>query len=228
MNASISASSNYYLQAVLRSIQSSKYFGETQNNHGDYIDYVSTPEKEFIQSNFFLTNIQNSTWSGQIKLRFKYDDPNYFGPGNYELKLRRYTGNSSSSAGDSNTINIVLNTALPQPSPAPVLSPSPSPTPTPVPTPSLHASPSLSPSPRNIPPSPDIDFSEEATIAGISDIDTDTFQPISDTSPSPSVSPSTKSPTLNKSRLKSLVFIGAGFLLIGISVFMWYQKVRKV
>ncbi|MFZ2199849.1 MAG: hypothetical protein WAV40_03620, partial [Microgenomates group bacterium] len=162
LTASISATSNYYLQGTIRSQSSSKYFGETQNNKGDWIDYVSSPEKEYIASNFFLTDVKNATWSGMIKLRFKLDDPSYLGPGVYDLKLRRYTGNSSSSAGDSNTLTINLTAQAPTPSPSPTLlpSPSPSPTPKPSPIPSPKPSPVISPSP-----------SPEGEVAGVADID---------------------------------------------------------
>ena len=119
LSASLSATSNYYLQGTLRSESSSKYFGETRNIKGDWIDYTSSPEKEYITSNFFVTDVQNATWSGQLNLRFKIDDPNYLGPGSYDLKLRRFTGGSSSSAGESNTLTINLTTSLPTPTPCP-------------------------------------------------------------------------------------------------------------
>lgn len=219
LNASISASSNYYLQGVMRSQASSKYFGETQNNKGDWIDYVSSPEKEFIASNFFLTDIKNATWSGTIKLRFKLDDPNYLGPGLYDLKLRRFTGGSTSSAGESNTLTINLSAALPTPTPSP--SPSPTSNATPTPSPSLTPTPSPKPSPTPL-PSPTTQSTKEASVAGVStEID------LSDYKVTPSPNPleeAKKKPTLNTGRLKTVLSIGLGLILLSLASFFAYRR----
>ncbi|MEI8232486.1 MAG: hypothetical protein WCG44_01960 [bacterium] len=231
--ASLSASSNYYLQGTLRSQSSSKYFGETQNSKGDYIDYVSTPDKEYVVSNFFVTEVQNATWSGMVRMRFKTDDPNYFGPGLYDLKLRRFTGSSSSgsSAGDSNTLTINLTMAVPTPTPSPSPSPSPSPTTTPTPTPSL--SPSSSPvgagSPR---PSPTIQISPPpvGTVAGVAtDIDLSSFG----ISPFPSGDPSlrgqsSQAPKLNKSRAQTAIIVGSGLILVSLALYFGYRKYLRL
>lgn len=228
VNASLSATSNYYLQGTLRSQSSSKYFGETQNNQGDWVDYLSSPDKEYITSNFLFTNVQDATWSGQVKIRFKIDDPNYQGPGIYDLKLRRFTGSSSSAAGDSNTLVINLTATLPSPSPSP--SPTPSPTPTPTPTPSL--SPSPSPTPAPIPKaSPSLSPSilpltseQVGTVAGDSTkINLSGFG----ISPIPTFNPESRpggSPTLNQSRAKIVIAIGSGLLLIALASFFAYRR----
>ncbi len=135
-----------YLQGVLRSTSSSKYFGETLNLQSNWIDYISSPDTEYIKTNFYLTDIQMSSWSARLKMRFKIDDPTYQGPGNYDLKVRRYTGKSNSFAQESNTLNIALTatmptatpmpaaTSTPTPTPEPTVTPTRTPTPTPVPT----------------------------------------------------------------------------------------------
>lgn len=223
VNASLSASSNYYLQGTLRSQSSSKYFGETQNNKGDWIDYVSSPEKEYISSNFFVTDVKNATWSGQIKLRFKTDDPNYFGPGSYDLKLRRFTGGSSSSAGESNTLSVNLIAIIPTPSP----STSPSPAPSITPTPSLSYTPTPTPKPTIKPspsPSPEPSVLDEGEVAGATtELDLSAFG--KSPSPSPSIlGTASMTPSLNQSRLKTVIYIGVGLILISVAGFFGYRK----
>lgn len=220
VNASLSATSNYYLHGTLRSQSSSKYFGETQNRKGDWIDYVSSPEKEYITSNFFLTNVQNATWSGQVKLRFKTDDPNYQGPGLYDLKLRRFTGNSTSPAGESNTLTITLTAALPTPNPSPSLAPSPTPTPAPSPSPTPTPAPSLKPS-----PTPQLSDPPTGTVAGeTTEIDLSGFGVV----PSSSLQGQTlQVPTLNRTRAKTVLLVGVGLILVSLASFFGYRKYRS-
>jgi len=219
VNASLSASSNYYLQGTLRSQSSSKYFGETQNNQGNWIDYISSPEKEYITSNFFVTDVQNASWSGMMKIRFKIDDPNYQGPGVYDLKLRRFTGGSSSSAGDSNTLAVTLAAELPTPSPTPPPTPTPTPSPSLAPSPTPTTKPSLKPSPSQ---SPVLTLPPDGTVAGEStEIDLSVFG----VSPSPSLQGvSLKAPTINKSRVKTVLLIGSGLVLVALASFFGYRR----
>lgn len=222
--ASLSASSNYYLQGTLRSQSSSKYFGETQNNRGDWIDYISAPEKEYITSNFFQTDVKNATWSGTLRLRFKLDDPNYLGPGLYDLKLRRFTGGSSSSAGESNTLTLSLTAALPTPIPSPSPSPSPSPTPTPIPTPSPSPSPVGARPASPVTPSVQSSLPPVGTVAGeATEIDLSSFGIAP--SPTPSISGvSHQVVSLNQARAKTVLLIGAGLLIIFAAGFFGYRR----
>jgi hypothetical protein len=217
LSASLSATSNYYLQGAMRAQSSSKYFGETKNVRGDWIDYVSSPDKEYITSNFFQTDVQNASWSGIVKLRFKLDDPNYLGPGLYDLKLRRFTGQSSGSAGESNTLT--LNLTAQTPSPSAIASASPSPSPSLIPSP--HSS--FKPSPI---PSPSLSgVAEEGTIAGVTtEINLEGFgQSLLSPAPSPAASPS-PGLTLNRARAKSAVLIGLGLILTSLSSFLIYRR----
>lgn len=220
VNASLSATSNYYLQGTLRSQSSSKYFGETQNSKGDYIDYVSSPEKEYIVSNFFVTDVQNATWSGTLKLRFKIDDPNYQGPGTYDLKIRRFTGNSSSSAGESNTLTINLAANIP----TPTTSPSHTPTPSPSPSSTTTSKPSMIPSP--VPsPSPALSSPSVGTVAGeATEIDLSGFGVLPTTSPVGADYHPPVAPTINKSRAKTALIIGTGLVLTSLASFLGYRK----
>lgn len=219
LNASLSGSANYYLQGTLRSQSSSKYFGETQNNRGDWVDYISTPEKEYITSNFFLTDIKNATWSGTIKLRFKLDDPNYFGPGQYDLKLRRFTGNSTSNAGESNTLTLNLTQVIPTPTPSFSPSPPPTPPPTPTPSPTPTPPPSLRPS---LSPWPSLSPALIGTVAGETTmIDLSAFGLPPSSSPAPS-SISTQ-PSLNRSRAQTALFAGTGLILTSLAGYFGYR-----
>lgn len=224
LTASLSATSNYYLQGTLRSASSSKYFGETVNAQGNWIDYVSNPEKEYIASNFFVTEINNASWSGILKLRFKLDDPNYFGPGSYELKLRRFTGNSTSPAGESNTLIVNLTAATPAPSPSLAPSPSPSPSPTPTPTPTPIPSPSPSPIRLSPTPLPSLTDPSPGSVAGQADIDLSAF------GHSPTSSPSSSplaGPTLNRNRARLLLTTGGGLSLLSLSAYLGLRIYRR-
>jgi len=229
VNASLSATSNYYLQGILRSQSSSKYFGETQNHKGDWIDYMSSPEKEYIVSNFFVTDVKNATWSGILKLRFKVDDPNYLGPGPYDLKLRRFTGGSTSSAGDSNTLTVTLSTPLitPTPSPSPAPSPSLATSPLPTPSPSPTPKPSPLPSPKStLSPSPELSPEAVGTVAGATtEIDLSGFG----ASPSPTPQPRPAQVlTLNHDRLQTIILLGFGLLIISVAGFFGYRRYLRL
>jgi hypothetical protein len=217
------------MQGVLRSQSSSKYFGETKNNKGDWIDYISSPEKEYIISNFFLTDIHEASWSGQINLRFKVDDPNYAGPGVYDLKLRRFTGNSNSSAGDSNWLQINLTAPIPAPTPTPtpIATPTnnPSPSSTPTPKPSIQSSPTPSVSPSILPRASE----QIGTVAGEStEINLAGFG----VSPTPATSAKTDSGqpllTLNRSRAKIALLLGSGLTIISVAGYFGYRKYKAV
>lgn len=157
-----------YLQGVLRSVNSSKYFGETFNTLNNWVDYISSPDTEYIKANFYAADIQTSGWSSRLKMRFKIDDPDYQGPGNYDLKVRRYTGKSSSSYAESNTLNIVLTAFMPTstPTPTPTNTPTPTPTPNPTNTPTPTVKKTPTPTPSNT-PTPTTLVDSVATVAGV-------------------------------------------------------------
>ncbi|MFH1244609.1 MAG: hypothetical protein V1487_03535 [bacterium] len=227
VEASISGTtSNYYLQGVLRSVGSSKYFGATANLSNNWIDYISSPEKEYITSNFYSAIIKDASWSAQLKMRYFVDDDNYLGPGNYELKFRRFTGNSTSPAGESNTLLVNLSASLPSPSPSPTPSLTPTPTPTPSPSPSPSPTPtpqpSLKPSPSPTSPVETLQGGGEGTVAGEStEIDLSAFG----VSPSPTLQiVSSQAPTLNHSRAKTVLLIGSGLVFVALAGFFGYRR----
>lgn len=144
--SSCSSEGKCYFQGTLRRIGSSYYFGQTQNNSGSWIDYISSPELEYIQSTFYSFQPNSGSWYGQLKMRFSVEDTEYKGPGDYELKVRRFSGNSKNPSGESNLLSLALTATLP--TPTPTLTPTPTPSVTPTPDPTSTSTPTSSPSPK--------------------------------------------------------------------------------
>lgn len=126
---SSSCSGSCYLQGALTSTTANKYFGFTKNNSGNWYEYIGSPDTSYIQSTFFSFPFQ-ATWSGKLTLKTNSDDPDYNGPGSYNLKVWRYTGKSTSYAGTSNTLLVsVTGPATPTPTPTPSTAENSSPSP---------------------------------------------------------------------------------------------------
>lgn len=125
-----------YLQGMFtKSTSDPSYFGYTQNNNGDWYKYSGSYSEEEIQLTFFSFIPQDSSWSGQLKVKNDPEDPDYTGPGEYTLRVRRYTGGSDSPTSEkSNDLLVNLSYILPTATPTPTNSPVPDPTNTPVPT----------------------------------------------------------------------------------------------
>ncbi len=119
-----------YLQAAFTNPSPIKYFGSTKNHNSQWYDYISSPSTSYIQSNFFAFQPISEAWSGQLSLKINIQSSNYHGPGTYNIKAWRYSGNSSSAAGDSGSISVNLQDTTPTPIPTP----SPTSTPSPIPT----------------------------------------------------------------------------------------------
>lgn len=132
-----------YFQGTLTKKDKSKYFGFTKNNSENWIAYVSKPDPGFIKSKFLFCEPVDDACSFSVAMKFNHDDPDYDGPGSYEVKLRRYTGNSNDKSGETEALDISLNVATPAPTPSP--SPSPTPTPTESPTPDPTKTPTPTP-----------------------------------------------------------------------------------
>ncbi len=132
-----SCPNNYcYLQAAFTAPSPTRYFGFTKNHNGQWYEYINSPNTAYIQSAFFAFLPSGGTWSGQITLKINPEDPDYKGPGIYNIKAWRYTGNSSNSSGSSdNTVAINLQTSTPTPTPSP----------SPIPTSALTPSPTAQP-----------------------------------------------------------------------------------
>lgn len=115
-----------YLQGMFTSATGSpRYFGFTFGQK-DWFPYIGSPEQEYIKTNFipFDTSPEGS-WSGVVRLSLDKDDPDYKGSGQYIIKVKRYTGESSSPASDE--INL-LTINVSDPTPTTTASPTQAPT----------------------------------------------------------------------------------------------------
>jgi len=111
-----------YLQAMFVG-SDSKSFGYTKNNSGDWYEYIGEPTADYIKSKFYYFTPVDGSWSDTMTAKNNYDDSSYKGPGNYILRVKRYTGGSTSSAGDpSNDLTVNLSHALPTLTPSPTSS----------------------------------------------------------------------------------------------------------
>lgn len=136
-----------YLQGELQS--AGGYFGYTYNNSGEYIDYFKTPSSvDEIKTKLFNFIPVSGAWSGKLKAKNNSNSINYYGPGDYLLIFRRFSGNSvSPTSGDSNSIAVSLKlpmvtpTAEPTPTPTPNITSTPFTLRTPDPTPTITPSP---------------------------------------------------------------------------------------
>lgn len=212
-----------YLQGVFQKSSGENYFGFTQNNSGDWYKYDSSPSVDFILSTFYVFEPVNGTWAGNVKIKNDNESTSYTGPGDYSLKLKRYSGKTTSSSGDSNilTINLTDPTPTPPPSPTPTLTPSPSPTATPTPTKTSTPTPTATPTPTKTPtPTAAKSFSEEPVL-GVQESTTET-------SPSgvleSSSTQSGKFAGFLKKNLLPLLLIIVGLALLGSAGFLLVRE----
>lgn len=161
-----------YLQAELQS--AGGYFGYTYNNSGDFVDYFKNPiSTDDIKSKLFNFVPVSGSWTGKLEAENNAISSFYYGPGDYLLSFRRFSGNSTNPTTDSNSVSVSLS--LPTPTPSPTDTPQPSMTPTPSDTPYVLKTAPPSPTPTSTPtkiPTP-----------------TPTRTPIPITSPKPTDSP---------------------------------------
>ena len=154
VDASISgiSSSSAYVFGMFTNKDNPDYFGFTWGQKEDWVKYQSTT-KEFISTNLpiLLRDTLQKIW-----IKPDFQNSGYKGPGDYFLKLKRYTGSSDGSAGDSNVLTVSLLETTPTPTPTEEITNTPSPTPTPAPTtgptpePTITLSPTKTPTPTAI------------------------------------------------------------------------------
>lgn len=126
-----------FLQGMYTLTTANKYFGFTESNDHNWYLYDGSPNPQVIREVFFNFTPIEGTWSGQIKVKPDYSDSDYAGPGDYIIRVRRYTGNTDGPTNEkSNDITISLNysATTPTPTPTPLPSITSTPTSTPVPT----------------------------------------------------------------------------------------------
>ena len=134
VDASISgiASVSAFVQGKFTATNSSAYFGYTWGQNEEWVNYVGNTNKSFITQNLPIL-MRNS--SQKIWIKPNYQDSAYKGPGNYFLKLERFTGASDNSTGEDAVLTVTLTEPLPTPIPTATEEPTNSPNPTSVWTP---------------------------------------------------------------------------------------------
>lgn len=214
-----------YLQVAFTASELTRYFGFTKNHNGVWYEYIGSPESSYIQSTFFAFQPADGAWSGQISLKNNPNDPDYKGPGVYDVKAWRYSGKSNRNSGPSNilTVNIEDSVHTPTPTPSPTSTPTPTPVPastpisTPTPQPTLTSSKKQSPtlSPTVFPsaskissntspsPKPTISSTQISTVAG-----TQTSSPQAQIKNDDGI----------KNGLNPISFAGGGMIVAGVSI----------
>ena len=210
-----------YLQGMFTKTASpAHYFGFTKNNYGegDWYKYFWSPSKEEIQSTYFYFTPENGTWSGTLNIKNDPADPDYVGPGDYFLRVRRYTGNSDNgpTSEESNDLTIGLTYVLP--TPTPTSTPIPTPTPTATPNPTATPTKTSSPTPTKSPtPKPTTTFSPTSTPEEL-------VLGIQNSTSSPSASPEEEVIDKKKFPVFPIILIITGFLCIAGAVFFFVKN----
>lgn len=209
------STSGCYLQGEMQVVDLSKdYFGYTHNNSGDFIDYFSTPSStDEIKSKLFNFIPVSGSWSGKIQVKNNPSDSNYIGSGQYNLKFRRFSGNSTSAtSGDSNPLIVTLTLNTPTPTPTPTLTPTPTPTPTPTSTPLPTKTPTPVPTKTPTPKPTETPFPIPTTI---------------ESTPTDSPQPEILGESTTKPPILAFVFVGVGLVLICVSILYTIKYAKK-
>lgn len=96
------SSSTQYLQAAITKEGKSNFFGFTQNNSGNWIQYQSSPD---LNSLLAFTPVDGN-WNGEVQAKIDKSDSGFAGPGIYSVKLLKYITSSGSS---SNSVPITIS-----------------------------------------------------------------------------------------------------------------------
>lgn len=229
-----------YLRIDLYKEGTTNYFGETFNGISWYGGSDGT---QYFQIVISPEGTASATFQGKIGNPSFLEYPN---PGNFKLRIRRYTGSGNSSSGDQQApVDVQINVPLPTPTSLPTPSPSPtsSPTPTPLltftPTPTSISTPRPpTPTPTSRPPTPTSTgvptptptatpkpianlpeekiLGEEATIVAFYP-----WEASQSTGAEQAIQEATSSA---KNKLLSKIFLGTGFLLLAATAFwVWYK-----
>jgi len=220
-----------YLRVDLYQDGTSNYFGDT-NNGTEW--YSGSDGKQYFPIEIIDDNPTIATLSARL------GEPTfteYLGPGNYKLRLRRYTASGSSGSGDLQSVDLgITYERPPSPTPTPTTTPTPSPSPTAdsslsseAPTPSEAAGevgqPSTTPSPK-----PSLTSSPEGTVAGLSIKSfhlPELASPHSETETPNKVLSSPKDevgPSLNLDRARIALITGAGLIFLSLAGYLGYRQ----
>jgi hypothetical protein len=205
-----------YLRVDLFKEGSTKYFGETFNGSSWYGGSDG--------SQYFPVTIDSeSTASATVQTRVGSPSTSeYLGPGDYKLRIRRYTSSGNPASGDDQTpVDIRITWATPTPTPSPTPTESPTSNPTPTPTPSPTSTPVLTSTPKPTlrstlkPTVREDEFEEgEEVVLGLRD------------ELSPSESPESEEEEGKKGKVPfvAIGFILGGIVFIGFSGFLFFKR----
>jgi hypothetical protein len=215
-----------YLQAQIRVLNESKgFFGYTYNNSGEFVDYFSSVSSvDEIKTKLFNFVPVSGAWSGKLKAKNNLSNSNYIGPGQYTLKFRRFSGNSTSpTGGDSDVVTMALVAATPTPEPTatPTNTPTPTPTvtsnPTATPTKTSSPTPTKSPTPKPTPLQSPSGQAEELVLG------------IRESLVTPEATSETLTNEKKKFPLFAVILISAGILCIaGALFFLIKENAKKI
>lgn len=130
----VEENSEYFIRGAFFPADTSKYFGFTLNNLGEWNNSATA------FTNFYKI-VGNQT--AQIQFRFDEQSPHFSGSGTYNFKIGRYTPGGSLTWSEQNPAELLL---VAPPTPTPTVTPQPSFTPTPTGTPISSIQ-----SPKNVP-----------------------------------------------------------------------------
>lgn len=219
-----------YVQGMFTATTSSSYFGFTWGQNEEWINYEGNTTKDFITQNLPILpkNVSQKIW-----IKPDYDASGYKGPGQYYLKLKRYTGASNNSTGEDAVLTVTLTqvvaTPTPSPSPTPtsVLQAEQIPEPTPTSEPTWESKPTKTPTPTKKPTpilTPTVEIATNSMILG-SSTESAEFSVASvsgETSPTPNqLSKSISKKTKN---YKTPFFIGVLISIVSASVLYFRHK----
>lgn len=216
-----------YLRIDLFQNGTKNYFGETDNTQSWY---GGSDGKQY----FPVTILPDQPTLATVSARLGSPSlGEYPGPGDYLLRVRRYTSSGNQGSEDSLPVSITLTKNWPSPSPSPSPSPtptdqpSPSPLPTPAPTEIKTPTPVPKPSPKPT-LSPSLEPSPEGTVAGETTIDLSAFG-VASVSANSSVlpSPPPATPQLNPNRVRLALISGTGLLIVSLAGYLGYLQYYK-
>lgn len=205
-----------YLRIDLYREETTNYFGETYNGSSWYKGGEGTLY-------FPITIGEEKVATASVQ--GKVGEPTsgeYPGPGQYKLKVRRYTNSGNSASGDTQT-PVIVEITLPAVSP----SPAPQPRATPNPTPVVTSSPQVAvrPTPGVVRPSPRI--SPRKSTARPSENTQVLGETVSDTHPQPTVFPSVSPEPGSIAKPAGIIMMIAGIALSGTGGFLAYKQLQK-
>jgi hypothetical protein len=144
-----SCSGDSYLRGVLYP-SGTNYFGFTKNNEGTWINAPGGECAKYYK--VMQEEIVEGSWSGKLTMKPDVDHSAFQGPGEYLLKIGRYTPSCGVTWSDPLPLTLAGPTVTP--TPAPTAKPTEAPRPTDTPSPTHTPMPSATPTPTDVPESP--------------------------------------------------------------------------